>query len=78
MSDIGKTQQKLQKQMGIIQRRNHTGCCWVCGSQSGVKAGREAYKPRCNRCENLGETTDDVVKYEQLKTKLNSFGGKNV
>ena len=70
MSDIGKQQQKLQKQMGIIQRRNKTGCCWICGSVSGVKAGREGYTTRCKRCTIMGTINDDVFEYEKLKAKL--------
>jgi hypothetical protein len=77
LSETGKKQQKIQKQMGKISLRNSTGCCWICGSQSGVKAGREGYKTRCNKCENLGKFNDDTVEYARLKGKFDKISGKD-
>jgi len=70
MSDQGKRRRKLQKRLRLLRERNGYGSCWVCGSQSGVKAGREGFLVRCRSCEHSDAHTDDTRAYLKARLQL--------
>jgi hypothetical protein len=65
-----KQTQKIQKQLRLLGLRRGYGSCWVCGSTSGVKAGRNAYATRCKICVEAGKENADTILHDQLKEKL--------
>lgn len=67
---LSKQTQKIQKLLRTLGLRRGFGACWVCGSTSGVKAGRNAYLSRCRQCEDLGKENADTILHDQLKAKL--------
>jgi hypothetical protein len=71
-----KVRKKLEHRLGELRTFHGSGCCWVCGSGSGVKTSRESYGTRCVRCIEKGRTTPDVEEYERLKLFLST--GKKV
>lgn len=62
-----KKKEKIKLRLGELRLRNGNGRCWVCGSVSGVKAGRSGFAIRCRNCEERGWTNANVREYEELR-----------
>lgn len=65
-----KQREKIQKRLGVLKLLNAGRGCWVCGSQSGLKASRESVGVRCKQCLGSGKSTAHTTEYEQLKDAL--------
>ena len=59
---------KIREELSELRKKNGKGHCWVCGAKtSGV---------RCKKCIDLGGTTWDAMRYEELKRRLGGRLGR--
>jgi len=70
MTPEAKQRSKAQKRCSELRDAHGYGRCWVCGSTSGVKAGRNGYAVQCKRCQSEGRTNSAVEEYRAAKAGL--------